>query len=308
MNFPNAAFAIVLLGVGLAAQTAPAESLNLLAPAPDWSDLAALQRCVTRREFATLLESVYAPGGAARGLIEIRGDHAEIVTNAALDEKFILQFAQDAGDVRPSPRFWRTRSELPAASHDRPLDGLRIALDPGHLGGNYARMEGRWFQLEGGQPVTEGDMTLRTAQLLAQRLNALGATVSFVRPTPGPVTSKRPADFRPEARQILHDRGITQPREAYESFNDPGRASTVQFQSEYLFFRISEIRRRAALVNDALRPDLVVCLHFDATSWDDPMQPSFTRDNHFHVLVNGCYSAEELALDDARHDMLVRLL
>ncbi len=308
MNFPKALFAIVVFVLGMATRSAPAESLNLLAPAPDWNDLESLQRCMTRREFAILLESVYAPGGAARGLIEIRDDHAEIVTDAATDGKFILHFAEDAGAVRPVPRFWRTPSELPAASRNRPLEGLRIALDPGHLGGDYARMEGRWFQLEGSQPVTEGDMTLRTAELLERRLKTLGATVSFVRHAPGPVTEKRPADFRPEARRILQSRGITQPRETYESFNDSGRDATVQFQSEYLFFRISEIRHRATLVNDELRPDLVVCLHFDATSWDDPAQPTFSQDNHFHVLVNGCYSADELALDDARHDMLVRLL
>lgn len=297
-----------LLILALALHAPAAESLNLLAPAPDWKDLEPFQECITQREFQRLLDTVIAPGDAARGLIVIQDGRAEILESTAAGGRFILRFAKTPGDVRRPPRYWRTPAELPPAPRERPLEGVRIALDPGHLGGDYARMEGRWFQLDGGTPVTEGDMTLRAAEHLAPRLAALGANVSFVRRAPGPVTPKRPADFRAEARAILHARGIANPRETHESFSDPDRVTTVQFQSEYLFFRVSEIRHRAKIVNETLRPDLVVCLHFDARSWADPSHPSFTDQNHFHVIVNGCCSAEELATDDGRHDVLFRLL
>src|SRR5687768_1266472 len=69
-----------------------------------------------------------------------------------------------------------------------------------------------------------------------------------------------------------------------------------------------EIRNRARLVNEELQPDLVLCLHFNAEPWGAPGEPQFSPRNHFHVLVDGCYSASELQLDDVRHDLLRRLL
>jgi hypothetical protein len=82
----------------------------------------------------------------------------------------------------------------------------------------------------------------------------------------------------------------------------------VQWQAEKLFYRVAEIRERARRVNGKLRPDLVVCIHFNADDWSDPESPVFTERNDLHVIVNGCYSAGELRLDDQRFEMLLRLL
>ena len=90
--------------------------------------------------------------------------------------------------------------------------------------------------------------------------------------------------------------------------NDPLRGQTVQAQSELLFYRIGEIRHRADVVNTKLQPDLVICLHFNAEGWGDPLRPEFVPRNHLHVLVNGCYSAGELRFDDQRYEMLLKLL
>src|SRR5690606_26522963 len=96
--------------------------------------------------------------------------------------------------------YWRALSDLPPAPPERPLDGLRIAIDPGHIGGRWGKMEERWFQLPGSPPVQEGDMTLRVAKLLKPKLEALGATVTLVRNEAEPVTDIRPEMLRDEAR------------------------------------------------------------------------------------------------------------
>ena len=75
-----------------------------------------------------------------------------------------------------------------------------------------------------------------------------------------------------------------------------------------LFYRYSEIRRRAVLVNTKLRPDLVLCLHFNAEGWGEPSNPTLIDNNHFHLLVNGSYLQDELDLDDERFEMIRRLL
>ena len=42
---------------------------------------------------------------------------------------------------------------------------VRIALDPGHIGGQYSEMEGRHFALNGSFPVKEGDLAIICGQL-----------------------------------------------------------------------------------------------------------------------------------------------
>jgi N-acetylmuramoyl-L-alanine amidase len=294
------------LAVPLAAHS---QMLSPVADPPKWSDIQAMQESVTREEFERLLNTVYAPKDAAVGLIDVLPDHASIVEEFGSPGRFDLRFAKNAASVHPAPRFWRTRKEVGAAPKGRPMGGLRIALDPGHLGGEWARMEGRWYQTGADTlPVMEGDLALRTSEHLAKRLEAMGATVSWVRKAPGPTTALRPADFFSVARDLLAAQGIPEPRITYSQYEDPGRKDTIQNQAELLFYRMAEIRNRARLVNNELKPDLVLCLHFNAEAWGRDSEPEFVPRNHFHVLVNGAYSASELRLDDNRHDMLLRLL
>jgi N-acetylmuramoyl-L-alanine amidase len=288
--------------------SAHAQRLSALAPQPDWSQLERFQESITHDEFVRLLDRVYAPNGAAKGVIDVQPDAAVIKTTLTPPTEFRLRFAKDAASVKVAPRFWRTPAQLGPAPEGQPLAGIKIALDPGHLGGRWAQMEERYFQIGESRPVTEGDMTLRVAGILAPKLQALGAEVSFVRDTTEPVTKERPETLREAARVELAHEGITAPRENYNSMNDPGRGSTVQAESELLFYRISEIRQRGILVNTQFKPDLVVCLHFNAEGWGDPLRPEFVPRNHLHVIVNGCYSAGELHFDDQRLEMLENLL
>ena len=299
-------FLLALLGLATAAH---AQRLSPLAPAPDWRELEAYQETITRADFTRLLENIYAPQEEAAGLIEIREDSAIIRQNLAPGDAFTLHFAKDNATAKAIPRYWRKLSDIPKNSDPaKPLAGVKIAIDPGHLGGDWAKMEERWYQIGDTIPVTEGDMTLRVAQLLAPQLTALGAEVTLVRSAPGPTTPDRPETLREAARAELFLQGTVNPPESYIGGDDPQRASSVQFQSELLFFRTAEIRHRAALVNTQIRPDLVLCLHFDADAWGDAKIPTFTPNNFLHALLNGTYSPAELRHDDVRHDMLLKLL
>jgi len=82
----------------------------------------------------------------------------------------------------------------------------------------------------------------------------------------------------------------------------------VRWEKELLFYRNSEIRERAELVNERIRPDLVLCLHFNAEAWNEPTKPTLVDHNHLHLLVNGAYLPPELEFDDVRFEMLQRLL
>ena len=292
----------------LAGALPAADNIGTLGARPRWEVLEHYQQTITRDEFAILIQNVYCTQGIPADMISIEQDSARILTNRESGSFFTLRFAPDEKSKKRVPRLWRPAKKLGRANSAKPLLGIRIALDPGHLGGNWAKMEERWFKIGDAPPVQEGDLTLRVARILARKIRLLGADVSFVRNKAEPVTVKRPDDFKELARRILIKNGIPQPRPDVISADDSEKEHTVRWQSEILFYRYSEIRRRAVLVNTKLHPDLVVCLHFNAEGWGDPNQPSLTPVNHLHLLVNGSYLQSELEFDDESFEMIRRLL
>jgi hypothetical protein len=266
------------------------------------------QETITHDDFTRLLQSVYCTRGVSPDLIQVEADRARIVIDRDEKSWFTLRFAKDEESRLPLVRQWRGASELPKAKGDRALSGVRIALDPGHIGGSWAQMEERWFQVGDSKPVQEGDMTLRVAKLLAPKLRSLGAKVSLVRSKAAPVTPKRPNELEEVSKKILLRAGHAQPRDDFDGPDDPQKDQTVRWQKELLFYRNSEIRQRASVVNSEIRPDVVLCLHFNAASWDDPKIPRLTDRNDLHLLVNGSYLEPEIEYDDVRFEMLQRLL
>lgn len=273
----------------------PAQRLSPLATRPNWEALDVYQESITRSDFLYLLDTVYAPGGAWKPFITV-GDRSAAIQTRRGEPPFVLRFAATNAAIKPAPRFWRQKTQLPARSADKPLSGVKIALDPGHLGGSWAKMEERWFQIGNTRPVTEGDMTLYVAKLLVPRLTALGAEVYLTRRKAGPLTSQRPERLRKAAVASLRDK------------EQPVDAEAVKKESERLFYRVAEIHRRAELVNTRIRPDLVLCLHFNAEAWGDEKNPTLTDQNHLHFLITGGFSEKELSYDDQRFNMLQKLL
>jgi N-acetylmuramoyl-L-alanine amidase len=263
-------------------------ALSDLGTVPDWSQFNRFQSTITRADFLREMDGVFTVSPAWRDWFEIGEKEVKIQTSADPVESFRLRFAPE-GLANPIPRYWRPLGELPPAPAARPLSGLKIAVDPGHIGGRWGTMEERWFQIPGTLPVREGDMTLQVAKLLKTRLEALGAIVSMVRSESEPVTSLRPESLHQEAGKSRAGGDITK-------------------LAERLFYRTAEIRARARRVNETLKPDLVLCLHFNADAWGDPAAPTLVPRNHLHMILNGGYTDEELALADQRHDLLLKLL
>ena len=299
---------VIAAWVFLVHPVSAAENIGVLGAHPKWKVLENYQETITHDEFAGLIQNVYCTHGLALDVITIGENSARILINREANRFFTLRFARDNDSRAPVPRFWRPAKSFSAAGAGKPLAGLRVALDPGHLGGSWAKMEERWFQVGDKPPITEGDLTLRVARILAPRLKELGAKVSFVRHSTEPVTWKRPNDFKELARTILIRNGVPQPRAEVLDPEDPEKEHTIRWQSEILFYRYSEIRRRAVLVNTKLHPDVVLCLHFNAEGWGDPQNPTLIDHNHLHLLLNGSYLREELELDDERFEMVRRLL
>jgi hypothetical protein len=302
--FVSDAGCILFLVFGLLSPSL-SDPLTPLSRPPLWAQVERFQETITHDRFVHLLNDVYAVDGAADEWIKVQPDHAEV---RITERRWLkLKFAEDLAARRKVPKYWRSPGAFPVNSA-KPLAGIKIALDPGHLGGPWAKMEERWFQIGEAAPVKEGDLTLRTAEVLAPRLRQLGAKVVFVRSQPGPITRLRPGDLRSRARASLLAQGIHPIWQTYKGPADSRKEHSISWEAQRLFYRVAEIHERAKRVNHVLKPDLTICLHFNAEPWGDPANPSLTETNHLHLIVNGAYAKSELAYSDVRYEMLLKLL
>jgi hypothetical protein len=255
--------------------------------AADWSALDRYQQTISRAEFKGLLAEVYCPSGALTNYL-IFGTNSVTVFSAPekTNALFTLRFA----------------ASTPALQHSISRFS-RIALDPGHIGGEWARMEERFFQRGKDRPVQEAVLNLTAARLLKARLEGAGVEVFLTKDNFDPVTDKRPEDFRAQAEQDI-------PLTRFDAFppleREAARADAARKRAEQLFYRSSEIAARARLINEKIKPDLTICMHFNAVEWDECQ--SLVDDNRLVVFVHGDYLASELKDDDQKLRLFSKLL
>jgi N-acetylmuramoyl-L-alanine amidase len=266
-------------------------ALSVLGEKPDWSKLEVFQNTITRADFERLLTTVFTTGDSWKSLIEI-DDAKALIRTGGEPEFFLLRFAAP-DQAAPVPRHWKPTAGLPPAPAGKPLDDLHIAIDPGHIGGDWAKIEERWLLVGDGPPILEGDMTLLVAKLIKPKLETLGARVSMVREKTEPITPLRPDSLMDIAA------------DSADALDSP---DALRKLAERLFYRTAEIRARAKLVNESIKPDLVLCLHFNADPWGDSNNPTLVDRTHLHLLLNGAYTAEEVMLADQRFALLEKLL
>jgi N-acetylmuramoyl-L-alanine amidase len=268
------------------------------AEGPDWASLEAYQGTVTADTFARLVHEVYAPDG---GLIDyLRYGPGEVSVFGSASQTGAPLFTLRFAEVEVPP----VRREVGMA--DAPLSGLRIALDPGHIGGAWARMEERFFLVNRATdwPVQEAAMNLHVAHLLRERLAAAGAEVVMVKDGLEPVTGARPdALFA-----VAGEPPAADPRFAHlpEVFVESSRRDALRKQAERAFFRTAEIAARAERINRELRPHVTLCIHFNATGYGD--EKTLYDENGLAFFVYGNVMARELRDDGQKFHLMAKLL
>jgi hypothetical protein len=263
---------------------------NPAVSAADWSALKQYQRTISRPEFDNLLRHVYCPSGALTNYLTFTSNSVTVfsTTEKTNPPLFTLGFSAGAS----------------SSTHPARPSFKRIALDPGHIGGEWARMEERFFERGKDRPVQEAVLNLIVARLLKTRLEAAGAQVFLTKDNFAPVTDKRPEDFHAQAEQEVSASA------RFDAFPPPDReaahADAVRKRAELLFYRGSEIAARANLLNEKIKPDLTICLHFNAVDWDDCR--NLVDDNRLVVFTHGNYLASEVWDDDQKLRLFSKLL
>jgi hypothetical protein len=261
----------------------------LTVSAADWSILERYQQTISRTEFETLLSRVYCPSVAFTNYFAINSNSVAVFS---------------AADRANSPVFTLRFAMAPVALRAPSFAVRRVALDPGHIGGEWARMEERYFVRGNDRPVQEAVLNLTVARLLRARLEAAGAEVFLTRDSFEPVTEKRPQDFRAQAEREIA--GLTH----FESYpvleREAAVADAIRKRAESLFHRSGEIAARARLLNEKIKPDITLCIHFNAVEWDECQ--TLVDDNRVVVFVHGNYLESELKDDDQNLRLFSKLL
>lgn len=168
------------------------------------------------------------------------------------------------------------------------LNGVRIALDPGHMGGDiWDFRTGKFVQNRKGERLSEGLLALQTALLLEERLTRRGAQVLLTRRTLDSVEKTRYEDLglEPYAKKELLESTL-QPwflqtlrkapvgPELFAAFEK--RKEFRQLFSEGMrwkyFIHGADLEARAQMINN-FRPDVALCLHFDAATKNNGLSP-----------------------------------
>lgn len=280
--------------LALATADATHQELDLgVAPSEMWQDyFSKNQNAITRPDFFRRINPLLS--APVSSVFTDHGDHVEILGPDKSNYK--LEFSHPSRPTSyPSGKYWRAaRDFLPDGP--LPLSGLRVAIDPGHIGGNWSAVEGRLFIAPCGTVVAEGDMTLRVAKILRHLLVSAGATVYLTRKSSEPLMGGDSSVFEVRARENLRRSGKSVTRES------------VQRESTRIMLQQAEIEARAEIINTRLRPDLTICLHFNATPWGSRSHPKLVEENHFHALVGGHYQKAELEIPEQRVNLVRRVL
>ena len=123
---------------------------------PDWEELNVFQEQISRAEFCDALENIYCPREEWwRTWIVVEEDAVRVRKQAGKDDWLSIRFRKVGQKLSEG-----------STGNLKNFNELIIAIDPGHIGGEWSQMERRHFRLGTDQPVKEGDLTYQVAQRL----------------------------------------------------------------------------------------------------------------------------------------------
>ncbi|MBY0472156.1 N-acetylmuramoyl-L-alanine amidase [bacterium] len=207
----------------------------------------------------------------------------------------------------------------------KPLQGLRIALDPGHMGSKkWDQLSGKYIvDIKSGKRLSEGEIALQTALLLEAELTRLGAQVFVTRRgmhavTPLPYDQLDVDEF---AVRYLRENSLTswftdliqtQNKGAplYASFKNSSnfKALFTDYAKSVYYLLGADLQARAEII-EAFDPHITLVLHYDvATSSSADHGLSAGGRNGTKAYVVGSFEEEEFASAEDRFFFVKHLM
>jgi len=172
----------------------------------------------------------------------------------------------------------------PQFSFAKPISSARIAIDPGHFGGKWARLEERYIDVvHEGRSVNfdEGTLSFLTAMHLKKILEEQGALVFLTRTKVG--EGVYPENFFDWLKK-------------HPEYWEKGVALSTIFRRHY---NRLDLRERARVINE-YEPDLTIAIHYNAIDCEETIEP--TKDNFNLIFIPGAFCRNELtSVEDRFH-------
>jgi len=258
----------------------------LLSADSSFSDFDVYQSTINKETATKQLATYLENGNSCKDYYTISNDafylFASPADKQANKPEFVLTFGTKQKPTLPT--------FTPDLSSNKPLTGLRIALDPGHVGGKYARAEERYIDLDIQTPegikavqFDEGTLAVATAKILADLLTEFGATVLLTKEQPG--QSVYPVDFETWCKQQSLNPAQTDFRKTYNGLDLIARAEKI----------------------NAFEPHVTLMIHYNGGDRYPNGKNIPTSDNHCLMFTPGSFAQGELAKPEARYEF-IRLL
>lgn len=198
---------------------------------------------------------------------------------------------------------------------EKPLSGLKICIDPGHIAGNMdmAETEQKFIHFSkevytdlktDSVDIAEGALTFQTASILKQMLQEKGAEVVLTRKdnctTFGITYEEWFKKHRKKTLDSLTAIDKMTPQKHKQLMHMNGDHFFVEFFKDY------ELQHRATVINN-YRPDLTVIIHYNVNEKNVPwLKPS---DKDFCMaFVPGCITTDNIQTTAGKLNLLRLLL
>ncbi|MDF2578290.1 MAG: hypothetical protein K0S74_1774 [Chlamydiales bacterium] len=197
-----------------------------------------------------------------------------------------------------------TKGTASSLSSLKSLKGIKIAIDAGHFGGKYARLEDRYIDITIPQDdqgaitcqFQEGDLTLATSKLLQSHLEELGATVACTRNQYGKGAIS--ISFKEWLQEYVQKNHLGQ----FCGPLDLGKLFLTQYNRQ-------DLAKRVELINE-FQPDITIIIHYNfhplvPTIWGSD---ALTIPNYNMTFTPGSFLYGELDSIEQRYHFLRLLL
>lgn len=213
-----------------------------------------------------------------------------------------------------------TKDRIPFRPPLKPLTGLKIAIDPGHVANDTAlgHIEQKFISMnvpvsinntKDSMPIAfaEGQLTWQTATLLAVRLRNAGAEVMLTRSGPGITAFGKTFEQWKKDDYIRTLDSLLRVDPQNQNLKDLKSGKMKTDRSIFRFvFKDAELRKRSEIIN-AFAPDLTVMIHYNVDETNAPWSRPTTK-NYCMLFVPGSFEAGELKTPEDRFDFLRLLL
>lgn len=298
------------------------ETLGIpLESAPDFSNFVHANEA-NQREVQNHLPYIDPDGGLSRYLSIANGNlqmfrdfFKSMISLDYLEYQQSLSTQNSSNDSFPLIERLKAVANRTQAHQAFPLLGLKILIDPGHMGGNEWDNHTGKFVSVNGRKVSEGNLNLWTALLTAQRLEKLGATVLLTREQAGPVSTEdyKTFDTTPFINHFFYssmddwmapylEKSIDEVRSSIKSAPSVEKAYS-EAQRLQFFISGADLEARAKMI-DSFNPDITLDIHFDATKTD---QLQNTRQS-LEAFVPGSFRKNETGSRKSKALALKQLL